>query len=167
MVKQSHWSLRVGPVGCPETSVTNCQTMCRQHPWLQLHCSGSLKSCLSKMVLKYIYREGKFVPMINNSTMMLKCREEVRRHEVMISAPNWNELSDSYSTPEKNCSSWLNRLLDWLRVNLNVGPKRKIPQICKDVFSHKQLAIFAVHCLVTRFDLIIRPLYKNMGAYRT
>ena len=29
------------------------QTMCCQHPRLQLHCGGSLKSCRSKMVLKY------------------------------------------------------------------------------------------------------------------
>jgi len=86
MVKQSHWHFKVGPVGCPETSVTNYQTMCLQHPRLQLHCGGSLKSCCSKMVQKYIYCEGKFVPVINNSTMMMNVE---RRWDSMNS---WSRL---------------------------------------------------------------------------
>jgi len=86
MVKQSHWHLKVGPVGCPETSVTNYQTMCLQHLRLHLHCCGSLKSWCSKMFLKYIYCEGKFVPVINNSTKMMNVE---RRWDSMNS---WSRL---------------------------------------------------------------------------
>jgi hypothetical protein len=91
MVKQSHWPLKVGPLGCPETLVTNYQTMFCQHPRLQLHCSGSLKTCHSKMVLKCINCEGKFVRLINNFTVVM----HVERRWDSMNSWSWLQIEMS------------------------------------------------------------------------
>lgn len=152
MVKRSHWHLKVGPVGCPETTVTNYQTMRLQHTRLQLHCVGSLKSCCSKMVLKYIYCEGKFVPVINNSTMMINVE---RRWDSMNSWP-WLQIQMSCQILSLLLVSiaylcWIGCCIDSESI-WTWGQREKFHK-CIIMFS---VTIFAVHYLAGRFNLKYR-----------